>query len=165
MPIPAGWATPTPPAWAPTLEDVAAYVPQRTLVPSAGANNALETFDTTTRPTSDVVTLLIGDACDWVLTRTGVLHSTVQQAGGAAAAIWAASAVESGFPEREAVTRANAIDTAAALLKRAESMLTSLVVANKLAWDTENGTVDTPYTGFDVVYSFPDPAPWGDTLL
>ena len=166
MPIPSGPAGPVLPSWAPGLSDVAQYVPQRTLVPTSGANNSEWTFDSTTRPTDVVVDGLIAKACAWtVLPLHHALDASLTQAAATVAAQHAAWAVEQAYPEREAKARDTATDTAAALLKEARQMRAELVIANDLAWDTDHGTVDTPYTGFDVVYSFPEPCLYGDLNL
>lgn len=99
MPIPAG-PSPTLPDWAPTREQVAAYVPRRTLVGTTdGYGAAAGTWDTTTYPTGVQVDSLISDACNWVLLATGALDATLEASAAVVAAKYASAYVELGYPD------------------------------------------------------------------
>ena len=160
MPVLAGGSGTTLPDWAPDLTHVASYVPGRTLVVSVvdGSNTELMTFDSTTRPTSGQVSILIGDAVSWVQSRTGpAIDASLYGLATAAAAVWAAAAVERGFPERQSDTRKDAITTADDLFKQAQNMLDQLAARNDVLIG-ENPEV------FELapVWSFPRAEPWGD---
>ncbi len=157
------YVSPTPgtqePSWRPDPWKPADYVPGRTLVPvDNGGNLAVNSFDDTTRPNGQQVERLTTDACAWVQLATGpVVAESLHEAASAAAAIWVASAIEDSFPDNDAsATRA------AALLKRAESMLKQLQAANEAITGTD--PVD-PGAGLLPRWSFPAPVPWGDRYL
>jgi len=145
------------PTWTPGRSRVANYVPARTQV--HGQSGVVLTFDSTTRPTGIQVDRLIADGVSWVVSRCGTIHSSLTDLASAVAAVYAAAMVEQGFPEREAVTRENAIDTAAQLWRQARQMLDDLSAANTAA----TGTSPTdPNSALLPRFSFPDPVPWGD---
>lgn len=148
------------PVWSPPPWKPADYVPNRTLVPvDTGANAPVNSFDSTTRPNGTQVERLTTDACAWVMLATGEVHASLYEAASAAAAIWVASAIEDAFPDSNADSSSA---RAASLLRRAESMRTSLQAANEAATGTD--TTDSN-AGLLPTYSFPPPVPWGDTYL
>lgn len=99
MPIPAGPA-PTLPDWAPTREQVAAYVPRRTIIgTTSGHGQSSETWSDLTYPTGVSVDSLIADACNWVLLATGELHETLTAQATVVASRWAAGHAELGYPD------------------------------------------------------------------
>lgn len=160
MPIPAGGSGTTLPDWAPDLTHVASYVPGRTLVVSTvdGSNVEVFTFDNSTRPTSGQVIVFIGDAVAWVQSMIGpTLDPSLSALATAVAAVWAAAAVERGYPERESANEKDAQVTAAALFKQADDMLAKLAARNDVLVG-ENPAV------FEVapVFSFPCAPSWGD---
>lgn len=155
MPVLAGPASSSGmPDWAPSLERVAAYVPSRPLVPQPdGSNIDLPAFDSTTRPTSAQVWLIIADAVAWVTDATGDLDLTLYQSANACAAIRAAAFVELGYPERDDPMKSTANTTSDRLFKQAEQMLKGLVARNKAITGTDG---DDPEAVFEVApaYSF-----------
>jgi hypothetical protein len=163
MPIPAGGDSELP-DWAPTLDEVAAYCTARTLVPqSHGSNLEKPAFDSTTRPTADLVTLLIADAVAWVLLKTGDLDTTLNDAARSVSCQRTAGLIELRFPERQSANRDDAITTAKELLKQADQMRTDLTARNESVTGEDP---DDPGGVFGTlpVWSFPRPpadcAPW-----
>jgi hypothetical protein len=154
MPVPAGgYEEPVVvvlPDWAPTVTQVAVYVPKRTLVrPDESTVESDDTyqftFDTTTMPTSAQVLQLIADGCAWVTARVSPLATSSENAARVCAALYAAAAVERGWPEDD-----NALQRANDLEKRLDALLTDLIDAN----NSSNGTGSY---GLDIVpqWSFP----------
>ena len=142
------------PTWAPTLAQVAAYVPKRTRPTGDTSDDPLGTFTTATRPTATQVGQLISDACTWVLSRTGVPagNATAVAAATVAAALRAAGMVELGYPGEDPDTNA-----AEVLLEQADAQLALLVEAA----DTD----PNPAGPLLPVWAFPAPVAWGDKLL
>lgn len=160
-PIPGG------PIWRPSLAKVASYIPGRTLVAvkvegvATGADAPERTFDNSTEPPGTVVDQLVTDAVAWVLLATGPITDkdtpaaqTIRDAAGATAAVWAASAVERGYPDRD-----EDVKTAADLLALATSMRRDLAFANEAATGTDP---TDPAASLLPLYSFPPPSRWGD---
>lgn len=151
----------TDPVWAPTLVQVAGYIPARTVAVATVSDGLLGTFGATTRPTGTQVTQLITDACAWVLLRTGTIVTTGPLADAlatfatATAAVRTAGMVELSYPIRNAE-----VNTADQLLKQADAMLTELVTANASAGAADGSPPTLLPTG-----AFPDPVAWGDDLL
>lgn len=144
-----------PPAWAPTVERVADYVPNRTLVTAAGQPNAAAlTFNDSTRPTGDQVGRLIVDACAWVQVSTGPVDESLWALATATAALWAAAAVERSYP-----TRQGDVSTADALTQQAQRMRTDLQRANEVITGQDP---DDPDAALLPVWQFPQPVEWGD---
>jgi hypothetical protein len=148
------------PTWRPDLPAVAKYVPGRTLTINrvAATNEPQRTFDDTTRPTGQEVDGLITDAVAWVLTATGPIATTptsLADMASAAAAIWAASAVERGYPDGSTED----VKTAADLLALATTMRKDLACANEAATG-EDPT--NPTAALLPIYSFPRAKRWGD---
>lgn len=152
------------PSWSPTLEQVAAYVPGRPLVPQPDGSNAdLLTFDTSTRPTASQVTALILAATNWVLAATGALDATLYTTAADCAALRAAAFVELGYPERNDPMRDTANQTSDRLFKQADQMLAALVGRNKAATGSDG---DDPDAVFEIVPQYiPAPTAWSDQLL
>lgn len=157
MPIPAG-PSPSVPSWAPSRQQVAAYVPRRTLVGNTdGHGDAALTFDSTTYPTGPTVDSLIADACAWVLTATGALDATLETAAAAIAAKHAAGYVELGYPDNR-----DDLSDVKWLLEQAATDLKSLAAANIAI------TADDPSTSADSLlpaYSFPSAPTYGDYVF
>ncbi|MFY1686494.1 hypothetical protein [Plantactinospora sp. WMMB782] len=149
------------PTWWPGRSRVANYVPQRTLVRSPASytesGDTYElTFDSTTRPTGVAVDRLIADGAAWVSTRlTRPLHDSLHDAASVCVALYAAAAVERGWPHDD-----NSLQRATDLERRLDQMLADLVGANDDASGDEDP--DVPQTHLSPVYSFPAPVPWGD---
>lgn len=152
------------PDWAPSLVQVAVYVPHRTLAVDAATNTAGEdvyrsTFDTTTRPTSDQVSRLVADGTSWVTARLVPLNTASEPAAAVCAALYAAAAVERGWPDdAQALQRANDLE------KRLDTLVSALAASNADANDADS--VDYPPTALPV-WSFPaadsrwdDPTYW-----
>jgi hypothetical protein len=155
MPIPAGLGGPELPEWAPTNEQVADYVPHRTLslVPAGiteGDDTYKYVFDQDTRPTGIQVDRLIGNAVAWVSARLAPMHESVQAAAGVAATLMAAASVERSWPnDDQSLQRANDME------KRLDVLMADLITAN----DTANRPGQEDGGGFDVlpVWSFDQP--------
>ncbi len=149
------------PAWAPSLVQVASYIPARTAAVATISDTLAGTFSAQTRPTDTQVTSLISDACAWVLLRTGVIITTGPSAEPLARMATATAAVRTaGMVELSYPIRAADINTADKLLAQADSMLAELVTANTVAGAIDAGPAVLLPTG-----SFPPPPRWGDDLL
>lgn len=124
MPVPSGGGTL--PAWAPDLFRVAAYVPNRTLVGAVdGYGVVRRTFDETTHPDGDSVTLLLEDAVGWLLSATGTLDASIEAAAAGLVARRTAAWVEYSYFDHE-----NDKQHAEALLRQTEVELERLVARN-----------------------------------
>jgi hypothetical protein len=140
--------------WAPTLAQVAAYVPKRTRPVGDTSDDPLGTFTAATRPTDAIVYSLIADAVRWVLARTGVpaTNRAAADAATVAAAIRAAGMVELGYPGEDPDT-----NTADILLDQANKALADV----QAAADTD----PNPASQLMPTWSFPDPPKWADVNL
>jgi hypothetical protein len=147
------------PAWVPGRSRVANYIPGRTLATDADTHQL--TFDSRTVPSGIMVDRLVADAVTWVTSATGTVSSGLYDLAGTVAAIWAAAAVERGYPEEEQVDAA--LRRANDLLSLATSMRADLVRANDASSGTPNPT--DPASQVRPVWSFPPPVPWGDSYL
>lgn len=152
MPIPAGPSS-TVAEWAPDLVAVAKYVPKRTVVGAVqGYGDPQNTFTALTHPTADQVTLLIGDAVAWVLSRANPLDATLWAQATATAALRAAWAVELSYPDTP-----DDINTAAALLAAANGARDDLAHLNLTITGDDPGIFEVvPY------WSFMPPPTYGD---
>jgi len=149
------------PAWAPTLIQVASYIPGRTVAVDSVSDALATTFSATTRPTGVQVTQLITDACAWVLLRTGTIIATGPSAAPLATMATATAAVRTaGMVELSYPVRTAEVNTAAQLLAQADKMLDELITANTTAGASDAGPAVLLPTG-----SFPPPPAWGDDLL
>lgn len=134
------------PTWLPGRSRVANYVPHRTLVRSISSiidsQDTYEyTFDSTTLPSGVQVDRLIADGAAWVRARAINLHINLYDAASVCVALYAAAAVERGWPtDDQSLQRANDIE------KRLDAMLDNLVAAN----DVANGDDGGDY-GIDIV--------------
>jgi hypothetical protein len=143
------------PPWAPSRDQVADYVPNRTL--QAGRNQpgtAQLTFNDSTRPTGQQVDRLIVDACAWITTVTGPVDESLWKMAGATAAVWTAAAVERTYP-----TRQGDITTVDSLTALANQMRTDLQRANEAITGDDP---DDPLAHLLPVWNFPQPVTWGD---
>lgn len=140
--------------WAPTLPQVGAYVLSRTLT-DAGGDTPTGTFSDDTEPTADRVTLLIVDACRWVLLATGTLDPALTDEAQSVAALRTAGMVELTYPRNS-----EDVTTGQALLEQARLARADLVTANRGA----TGVDPTTPAGGPLlpVYAFPPPVAWGD---
>lgn len=157
MPIPAG-PSPTLPDWAPTREQVAAYIPRRTLVGTTdGYGEALGVFDTSTYPTGVQVDSLISDACNWVLLATGTLDATLETSAAVVAAKYVAAYVELGYPDNR-----DDLSDVKWLLEAAAADRKALADAN-IALTSQDPATDAD----DVLpeFSFPEPVSYGDYVF
>lgn len=151
VPLPsAGW-----PPWSPGRSRVANYVPHRTLAVDSTTHEL--TFTSTTRPTGVMVDRLIADGVAWVVARTGALADALHDQGAVAAALWAAAAVERGYPDEDD----DALRRADQLQKLAESARADLIAANAAAGEppVDAGSALLPR------FAYPDPPRWGDLNL
>ncbi len=153
MGVPAGEGPDTGlPVWAPDVTAVADYIPHRTLarvpVGVTGAEDQFQlTFDVTTRPTAEIVQRLLGDGVVYVTARVAPMNAASQSSAGVYAKLYAAAAVERGWPHDDSsLQRANDIE------KRADELLAGLIASNDLAnaGDGDPETVDAvlPYWSF-----------------
>lgn len=148
-------------SWAPTPEQVADFVPGRTLVGAGdGYGQPRQTFDDSTHPTGAQVLRLIERAVSWVKTAAGAIPADkpdLLDAATSAAACWTAGMVELAYPDNSRDT-----NTAQVLLDQAAGMRRDLVTAIQVQTGTDP---DSPASTLLPVYSFPPPVPWGDTYL
>lgn len=138
------------PLWTPTREQVADYVPGRTL--SRDLTGARRTFDTVTDPTGEQVDRLIGDAVAWVQVRVGAdpgVAADLCQFAASVAAVYTAAMVERGYP-----TRTDDVSTAQALWAQATAMRDDLARANEALTGVDP---DDPGAGLLPIGSFPPP--------
>lgn len=145
------------PTWTPGRSRVANYVPGRTL--SVDANTHELTFTSTTRPTGVMVDRLITDMVARITGTAGTVHTDLQPQAAVITAMWAAAAVERGFPDDQQNTQS--LQRANDLEKRADLMLTELIAANT----SLNGGDDSYGIEVAPMWSFPAAPAWGDLLL
>ncbi|MFB6392630.1 hypothetical protein [Polymorphospora lycopeni] len=148
------------PTWLPGRSRVANYVPARTL--QRDSNTHQLTFDSTTVPTGAMVDRLIADGAARIASRTGPIHSSLHDAASVVVALWAAAAVERGWPDDQQTELT--LQRANDLLRLADTQLDELVAAN----DAANGgnPVDPGQANALLPrWSFPPPVPWGDSYL
>jgi hypothetical protein len=142
-------------AWGPSLDQVAAHVPSRTIELGNLSGTYAQTFTGLTSPTAEQVEDYVRQAVAWVTSHTGTVDAALYGTAQSVASMWAAAQVELAQP-------ADTRDMAryAALLAQAGTMLTTLVAANEAA-------TGTPATGTDVdsAYAFPEAPVWGDRLV
>ncbi|RKR92775.1 hypothetical protein BDK92_7255 [Micromonospora pisi] len=149
------------PTWTPGRSRVANYVPTRTLVRSTATTTTKadiypHTFDSTTRPAGVQVDRLIADGVAWVTTVAPTVTTALAETASVAAALYAAAAVERGWPDSDV-----SLNRATQLQQLAERTRADLVRA--LA--DETGTTPGQDHAVMPIYSFPRPVPWGDDYL
>ncbi|MEV0584103.1 hypothetical protein [Nonomuraea sp. NPDC050310] len=146
------------PSWAPTLEHVADHIPTRTRDRNApGSDVLLMTFTASTTPTDEQAWRYIAGAVAWTLAGIGgVLSATPLHLADLAtrtAALRAAADIELAYPDRNAD-----VSVYEQLNQRAKDALKVLVDGcNDAGGGTEGNLVP--------IYSFPDPALYGDYPL
>lgn len=138
------------PTWLPGISRVAAYVPHRTLVRSVdssteSADTYQFTFDDTTIPTGGTVARLISDGAAWVSSLVYPLNARVTGAAGVVTALYAAAAVERGWPQDD-----SSLQRALDLEKRMDALMQDLLTANSDA--NEGADTGSPVIP---VWSFP----------
>jgi hypothetical protein len=149
------------PTWLPGRSRVANYVPHRTLVRSTasvvGSQDSYElTFDSSTIPTGVQVDRLIADGAAWVTARVAPLNVLSEPAASVIATLWAAAAVERGWPQDDSsLQRANDLE------KRMDTLMAGLLVSNENA-NSDAGTAD-PATHVQPQWSFPAANPAYDS--
>jgi hypothetical protein len=144
-------------AWAPTLQQVAIWVPWLTVsTVTPGDQEPSGTFGSDTEPNDihaqehvDRAALVVGAGLGTVPTAP----ATVYELAGAVAALRAAIALARAYPRDR-----GDLDYADALQSQYDSDLAALTTAV----DTAGG--DTPSTAGPVMHA-PDPVPWGDVYL
>lgn len=146
------------PTWTPGRSRVANYVPGRTLSTSADTHEL--TFTSSTRPTGLMVDRLIADAVSWVAVAAGTINATLHEQASVAAAIWAAAAVERGYPEQDQPDAS--LRRATDLQGIAERIRADLIRANTAA---EGSNPTDPAGAVLPIWAFPDPVAHGDWLL
>jgi hypothetical protein len=140
------------PVWTPGRTRVANYVPHRTLARDTETHEL--TFNSQTLPDGVQVDRLIADAVAWITGRLGDIAEALHDDAAVCAAIWAAAAVERGYPAEQ---DEQSLQRARDLQALAERMRDDLAVANQNP--TDPGAILMP------VYAFPAPVDWGDALL
>lgn len=150
------------PTWLPGRSRVAAHIPNRTLARNpatyvASGDAYALTFDSTTRPSGVAVSRLIADAAAWIASAVPTVAESLYDMAGTCAAIWAAAAVERGWPDDD-----SSLARARDLQALAEKMRADLVRANTAETGTDPAD---PGSGLLPVYSFPDAVAWGDSYL
>ncbi len=163
MPIIGGLGSPDVPEWAPLNEQVADYVPHRTLTlrvtsTTEGEDVYRYVFDQDTRPTGIQVDRLIGDGVSWVQSQVAPMNPASFSAARVIATLYAASAVARSWPnDDQSLQRANDME------KRMDALMAGLVVSNDAAWADEDQDPLTPNTPLMPMWSFPPPDPRYDS--
>lgn len=156
MPTPAG--PDDLPAWTPTLAQVAAYVPRRTLVGAVDGWGATQhTFTADTTPSSSEVLKLITDAVQWVGLAAGTVIDALAESATSAAAMRCAGYVELTYPDNR-----DDLGDAKTLLDQATALRKDLAAANIAL------TADDPSTDADnqlPQWSFPAAPDYGDCVF
>jgi hypothetical protein len=131
--------------WAPSLRQVASYVPTRTVpVDTPGSMVPLGTFDATTVPNDEAVSQIAREAAAWVSGNTGAeVDSTLFDLASSVAAVRAAAFVELAYPTRDWDAKVYE-----ALLAQANLMLAELQTANAAAGETTPGSGLLPQGSF-----------------
>lgn len=136
--------------WRPELWQVADYIPARTLVGAVdGYGNPIDTFDSTTRPTGDMVARIITAAVAWVQAKTGPVDASLDDLARSVAAKYAASQVELTYPDN-----GNDLNTAQQLYQQAVAARDDLWRANEAVTGEDP---EDPAAQVMPVYSFPPP--------
>jgi hypothetical protein len=144
--------------WAPTVADVARYIPTRTRdTTTPGSDALLGTFGPNTTPTDSQAQSIIDDAVGSVVAAVGELPAAppadieIYSQARVAAAFRAAADIEMAYPNRDA-------DVALAVLlgQRADKALATLVTALQVL---VGGPVDLLPS-----WQMPLPETWGDSL-
>lgn len=140
--------------WLPTLEDVADYVPTRTVPEDTpGQDDPLGTFTSATTPTADAVTRLILRAASEVQVAIGEdVPTELHDAAKTATALRAAAFVELAYPRRDAD-----VNVASSLLAEANRALERGRVAIITLPDSS--------VGASPLWEFPDPVAYGDVNI
>lgn len=154
MPIPAGDTGAA--DWAPTLAQVASYVPERTVTVTApGVEGTVDTFTDDTTPTGAQVGQYILDAVRHVQMKVGtVIDSSLYDDATAAAAMRAAGLVELAYPVRQ-----SDLNVGRDWIKLADDAIGDLQKANA------DPTAASRPEQLLPVYSFPDPPAYADIPL
>lgn len=140
-------------AWTPTLDQIAAHVPLRTIEVGNLTGSPTGTFTGLTMPTAGQVDLYATDAVSWVSSAVSVLSPALFDRAQGIAGLWAAAQVELAQPVEFRDDRRYAT-----LLEQATTGMTALVSRNEAVTGT----------GADEVapaYSYPEPVPWGDRMI
>lgn len=146
------------PMWSPTREQVADYIPERTVeIDRLSSGQPVLTFTADTRPSARQVDRQIIGAVGWITTACGDLDDTLHEAASDVAAIRAAGMAEISWPVRD-----GDISAGQALLAQADAGLKSLKERNDLL---TVAPVDPDKNLLLPVYSFPPAPSWGDHLL
>jgi hypothetical protein len=152
----------TAPLWAPTVVQVAAYLPHRTLAQDVTTNTAGEdvyvlSFDTTTRPSATQVDQLIEDGCAWVTSRASPLATASEDLGRVIATLFCAAMIERGWPADD-----SSLERARDFEKRMDLLMADLIESNDAAGGTGDFGIDIqPMWGFpDADTRYDDPNCW-----
>lgn len=141
------------PAWAPTLPQVASYVPWLTvsrMVP--GSQDYLNTFTSATSPTDTMATSHITDAVTLIDGQITTMPSDLYDLAAVVAARMAAATLAAAYARTDEDR-----NRALALMTAANTFLDKLLAAV----DNEGASSLSPLP----VLVAPDPVPWGDQYL
>lgn len=142
-------------AWGPSLDDVAAHVPSRTIELGNLSGTYAQTFTGLTTPTAEQVESYLRQGVSWVTASTGTVAASLYGPASSIASMWAAAQVELAQP-----SDTRDMDRYRALLAQASAALTTLVLSNEAATGTPSaGDAAGPS------YAFPDAVGWGDSLV
>ena len=142
------------PTWLPGRSRVANYLPGRTL-PRDSETHEL-TFTSRTLPTGVQVDQLIADGAAWLQARTGTIDEHLHENAAVAVALWAAAAVERGYPVQGTEDRS---------LQRADALYQQALAARDDLARINRGRPSDPAASLAPIWSFPPPVPWGDLDL
>lgn len=142
------------PAWTPSLDTVASYVPMRTIELGNLTGTPSGTFTALTMPTAVQVEGYAQDGANRVLAATGTLSASLDGLANSVAAMWAASLVELAQPSDQQDAR-----RFQQLREQFDLDLAALVERNEVLTG-----VGADGTGLPV-YAYPDPVSWGDQLV
>lgn len=143
---------------APTLEQVADYIQDRTLaVSSPGTETYLGTFTADTTPTDLQAGRLIGEAVSHVQTRLGhLIDTTLASQATSIAAVRAAALIELAYPQR-----AGDLSTYDRLIAMSDAALLALQDLNTSLVGAATSSAQTLLPQF----AFPAPVLYGDQVL
>lgn len=148
--MPAGFM----PAWTPSLDGVAGYVPMRTIELGNLTGTPTGTFTALTMPTALQVEGYAQDGANRVLAAVGDLDDTLQGLAQSVATLWAASLVELAQPSDQQDAR-----RFQQLREQYDADLALLIERNEVLTGAGADGTGLP------VYAYPDPVSWGDQLV
>lgn len=140
------------PPWLPTLDQIAAHVPLRTIELGTVSGAPVGTFTALTMPNSTQVEQYAVEATGTIMGLLGTLDASLYDMASAVAAMWAAAQVELAQPAEQYDSR------------RYE-MLSATYLASLKSLQDRSDEIGLTGASVDGAYSFPDPVTWGDVML